>query len=322
MNTVTRIYCTYFDSQYLARGMTMLRSLQRWDPDALLLVLALDDRCATVVHEVFGAAVQVLRQQDLLAMDAALRDSRDAHSYWSFYAMHKPVFLLDVLGTVHAGTQVIFLDADTWFFSDPSPVLAEAGMAPIALSPHRFSPENRHLLKYGKFNAGFLYLRATEAAWRCLTDWRKDCLEWCEEEPQEDGRFMNQGYMNHWPERYRGVHVLQHPGANLAPWNVNGHHLERSGDGLLVDGQPLIFYHFSQTQTDAAGNWYSLTNYFEKQFDLVVSAIYEPYARAVAAETDLLTREYGVPRRGTVRAVTIGPEAVRIYPRVTAASVS
>ena len=60
--------------------------------------------------------------------------------------------------------------------------------------------------------------------------WRDDCLAWCDEQPQPDGRFMNQGYLNRWPERYSAVHPIRHPGVNLAPWNVDAHTLGREID--------------------------------------------------------------------------------------------
>ena len=78
----------------------------------------------------------------------------------------------------------------------------EIGAASIGLSPHRFSESLQHLIRYAEYNAGCVYLRNDETGRRCLADWRDDCFEWCAEQAQEDGRFMNQGYLNRWPERY------------------------------------------------------------------------------------------------------------------------
>jgi hypothetical protein len=150
----------------------------------------------------------------------------------------------------------------------------------------------------------------------CIAFWRAECLDWCAEEATVDGRFMNQGYLNRWPTRYPGVHVFRHPGLNLAPWNVNGHRIEQTGDEVRVDGQPLIFYHFSAMHCDRDGNWYSLANYFSSQFDVVVEAIYKPYVAAVEREQKFLREAFGVYRGGSVRKVTIGPGAVRVYPAV------
>lgn len=304
---MTRRYCTYFDTHYLARGITMLRSLRHWDPAAAITVLALDSPCADALRATFGDAIDIVSQSTLLSADPALAQTRPHRTPWAFYATQKSVLLLFVLRAAPAGAAVIYIDADTCFFSSPAPLWEEAGHSPIAISPHRFCEGNQSLEEYGLYNAGFLYFRATPQAIQCVEDWRIDCLTWCDEQPQPDGRFMNQGYLNQWPARYPGIHIFRHPGQNLGPWNVNGHQLTIAGADILVEGHPLVFYHFSQVQTDGFNNWYSLANYFHRQFDLVVSAIYVPYARAVALENEQFMRS------GSVRPFQISSYAVCIY---------
>jgi hypothetical protein len=308
-----RLYCTYFDSQYLARGLAMLRSVRRWDPSASILVLALDELCEKAVRAAFDNQVEVLPQRELLETDRDLASVGERRAGWPYYATHKPVFLLSVLLAEAPGTTVIYIDADTWFYSSPEPMLAELGEASIGLSPHRFSPRNGDLVKFGIYNAGCLYFRVDQTAIDCVAFWRAECLDWCAEEATADGRFMNQGYLNRWPARYSGVHLIGHPGVNVAPWNVNDHRVDQIGDEVLVDGQPLIFYHFSSMHCDRDGNWYSLANYFRRQFEVVVEAIYKPYAAAVEREHAYLREIFGLERGGSVREVTIGPEAVQVY---------
>jgi SAM-dependent methyltransferase len=54
----------------------------------------------------------------------------------------------------------------------------------------------------------------------------------------------DQKYLDDWPERFSRVHVLRHPGGGLAPWNVTNHELANDGDRVLVDGRPLVFFHY------------------------------------------------------------------------------
>jgi len=42
---LNRVYCTYFDENYLSRGVAMYHSLRRHVPDARLWVLCLSDAC-------------------------------------------------------------------------------------------------------------------------------------------------------------------------------------------------------------------------------------------------------------------------------------
>jgi hypothetical protein len=40
------------------------------------------------------------------------------------------------------------------------------------------------------------------------------------------------------------VTILDHVGANLAPWNLEGLNIRRTENGVVVEGKPLVFFHF------------------------------------------------------------------------------
>lgn len=51
-------------------------------------------------------------------------------------------------------------------------------------------------------------------------------------------------YLYGWPERYERIHVLQHIGGGVAPWNHDQYVFSRQNGHVFVDGKPLVFYHF------------------------------------------------------------------------------
>ena len=98
-------------------------------------------------------------------------------------------------------------------------------------------------LARGIYNVGWVTFRRDEFGLECLEWWRERCLEWCYDKMEEE-RFADQKYLNDWPDRFRGVVVLQHKGAGLAPWNWMNYHIRFHDQRITVDNQPLIFFHF------------------------------------------------------------------------------
>lgn len=309
-----RTYCTYFDSHYLAQGIVMLRSLRRFDPRAAIRVLALDESCERVLRDVFQSSIRVTGMGELHSQKPQLGALRESRTAWAYYATHKPAFVRFVLESAPRPTSVTFVDADMLFFADPAPAYEELGAAAIGLSPHRFPPAAQGLAIYGIYNAGWVYWRAGAEAEQCLADWERECMACCDPEAQPDGRFMNQGYLNAWPNRYPHVHILNHPGVNLAPWNIDGHLLKRNWAKLSVDGRPLVCYHFSGLLRGESGSWYSAYP-LPRQSDIARKTIYDPYLDAVESEGRRLSKSHGLEGIGSVRSMSLGPAHTRIYSR-------
>jgi len=286
MSLPVRAYTTYFDQRYLARALVMLRSLRHHDPAATIFPLCFDRVSVDMVAALGDSGIVPVEPKILAAVEPRLAGCA-SRGRWEFYATHKAILPLHVQAQHPAIQAIAHIDADTCFFSSPAPLFAALDQASIGLSPHRFSPAFAPAALYGQFNAGFIYWRRDATGLRCLEEYREDCLAWCFNRTEPDGRYMNQGYLTAWPERYQNVHILRHPGANLAYWNIAGHSLA-PGVPPTVDGAPLIFYHFSNIHRDAAGNWRSPYADFGLNQGVAIGQIYAPYLAAVdEAETRL-----------------------------------
>jgi hypothetical protein len=280
-------YITYFDQRYLARAIVMLRSLRRHDPETVILPLCLDALTFEVISGLGDPMIRPIPHEAVLAFEPRLRACADRPRQ-AYYATHKPALPLYVLDRWPELTRVTHIDADTRFHASPAPMFAEAPDASILVSPHRYPPGRDWSASFGRFNAGLISWRNDETAKACLAEYLEQCIARVERSTQ-DGEFMNQGYLTPWPERYAGVHVIAHPGSNLAPWNVLNHTLtNRRVDGedrVSVDGQPLIFFHVSGVIRDADGCWRtSFLAYGEANVAVAVLKIYQPYFREVEAE--------------------------------------
>ncbi len=238
-----RYFCTYFDRHYLTRGLTLYRSLQKHAGDFVLWVLCLDDVSYDALTRLDLPNLRPISLPQLEKADPGLLEIKQTRSRIEYYFTCSPVLPLYILNSSPDVDLITYLDADLFFYADPQPLYDELGDESILIIEHRFPARLRYLESRGVFNVGLLAFRNDPSGRQCLDWWRERCLEWCYDR-LEDGRFADQKYLNDWPTRFSHVVVLQHKGANLAPWNWSNYHLQVRGEQAMVDGQPLIFYHF------------------------------------------------------------------------------
>jgi hypothetical protein len=236
-------FCTYFDQNYLARGIALAESLRRHCPRFRLWALCMDDRSYQALVELDLPNVRPISLAAFEADDAELLRAKANRSIVEYYFTCTPCLPLFVFAQTPEIELLTYLDADLFFFSNPARVFAEIRMHSIAIIEHRFPSNLKGFEAAGRYNVGWLSFRRDEQGLACLQSWRQQCLEWCHDYP-DAGRYGDQKYLDDWPNRYRGVVVLQHKGANVAPWNLANYRVSSHDGGVWVDDQPLIFYHF------------------------------------------------------------------------------
>lgn len=108
------------------------------------------------------------------------------------------------------------------------------------------------------------------------------CLAWCRDVLDGD-RFADQKYLDQFPARFERVQALDHPGANLAPWNLDRHQLTCDAEGrLLVDGRPLIFFHFHGLRQVLPFLWKVTHRDYGAPLDRTMrTVLYRPYVAAL-----------------------------------------
>lgn len=292
-----RHYCTYFDHRYLPRGLTLMRSIRAFAPDSRFYVLALDDKCKEMLDRMALPGVTAVPLRELEAADPQLLACRANRSLIEYYFTCTPCFPLYLLQRFGAEIDLItYLDSDLLFFADPEIVFEEFGNASVAITPHRFSPERQHLVRYGIYNVGWVSWRNDPEGRRCLADYRSDCIAWCHDR-LEDGKFGDQKYLDVWPDRYQGVHAIAHPGVNLAPWNINSHRLEERDGRLVIGDLPVVFWHFHALKEVTPGQWAAgLDDHIQATNPGLLPLIYQPYINRLRTVETALKERYGFER--------------------------
>ena len=279
-----RHFCTYFDHRYLPQGLALYESLRRHCGDFCLWVLCLSDSCHRVLDKLALEKIRPIALSDLERGDDELLKAKGNRSIVEYYFTCSSSLPLHVFKLQPDVEMLTYLDSDLWFFSSPEPLFDELGGNSIGIVSHRFPASLHHMEKNGIYNVGWLTFRRDERGLACLRWWQERCLEWCYDR-HEPGRFADQKYLDDWPERFPGVAVLQHTGANVAPWNLANHPVEENAGGVLVDGQALIFFHFHHLKR--LRGWLfetALPQYQVKLNGVLKRRVFAPYLAALDAQ--------------------------------------
>lgn len=278
-------FCTYFDRNYLNRGLALYHSLRNnCKRQFTLWILCFDEESYNILSGLSLEGISLISRADFEFDDAALSVARSNRNNVEYYWTCTPSLPLYVFYQDPTIDVITYLDADLYFFSNPQAIFDELAEGSILIHGHRYAPEYTYYEKIsGIYNVGLLCFRRDATGLACLNWWRDRCVEWCYARYQ-DGKYGDQMYLDDWPSRFAGVVVLQHPGAGLAPWNVLRYQLTQTQDELHVDGHSLIFFHFhglkvlSKRVFTPSGNYtFSL---------LALNAIYQPYIMALRRASD------------------------------------
>jgi len=296
-------YCTYLDSNYLARGLLLYRSLLIYSPKFTLFILCLNERAKLTLDKLKLRGVIVISLADFEKGDTALLKAKQNRSLIEYYFSSTSSLLLYVLNMHPEVDLITYLDADMYFFSDIGPVFKEIAGHSIAIVEHRFSPNIRERVKYGKYNVGWLSFRRDSNGLACLHWWRARCLEWCYDR-LEDGKFADQKYLDVWPERFLNLIVLHNKGLNVAPWNLANYKFTYRDRKVWVDEQPLILFHFHGIKK-VIGPIYDtgLDAYKVKLENTLREYVFKPYLTALASVHMDLSEVLGCASLNSIRLI-------------------
>lgn len=284
-------FCTLFDSNYFSRGMAMYRSLRAHCREEFsLYIFAFDDLTFTALSELKLPNVTVISLREFEDPELLqVKPSRTAGEYcWTC----TPSVILYVLEK-HKANHCTYLDADLYFYSDPKVLLNEMGEDSVLITPHRYTPKYDQSATSGIYCVQFITFKNDERGLKVLKWWREACLEWCYSR-FEDGKFGDQKYLDDWPRRFEGIHVLEHPGGGVAPWNVQQYKPRRERNELLIqeikNGRNcrVVFYHFHYLKF--IGKFVEFGSYELSREAL--SIFYEPYVRELESIKNSLSLSF------------------------------
>ncbi|HEY2630659.1 MAG TPA: glycosyl transferase [Usitatibacter sp.] len=235
---------------YLPKVRTLCRSLRRHHPEAVIHLALADERpeWLDLKDEPFDSVLDVSQ----LGIDDWHRWAF-THNIVELSTAIKP-FAMKHLMSLPGCETVLYFDPDIVVFSRVDDILATLRTSNIALTPHQNKPEQTleavidneiGSLRWGIFNLGFIGVANTAESRRFAQWWSERTYHFCRAEV-ESGLFTDQKWINHVPVFFDGVSIVKSSRHNVATWNLTTRVMTGDLDtGLLVDSEPLGFYHFT-----------------------------------------------------------------------------
>ncbi len=278
-------FCTLFDSNYLTRGLAMYESLREHCGNFHLYAFPFDAKCLDILLKLDLPSVTVVplekfEDEKLLAV----KPSRTPVEYcWTctpsiiLYSMNK-----------FALSNCAYIDADLYFYSDPSVLFGEFKDGSVIITKHRYTPYYDLSKLSGIYCVQFVAFKNDAAGIEVLKWWRDACLDWCYART-EDGKFGDQKYLDDWTHRFKGVSDLENLGGGAAPWNVQ-QYIICSVNGKLSGiekksgtGFDLVFYHFHSVRFFKDGRVSFGSHHLSHNAKRL---LYIPYIKALEAARD------------------------------------
>ena len=226
-------YCTLFDSKYLSRGLAMYESLKNHSNNFHLYIFAFDRISHNLLKKLNLELVTIIslnefEDEELLKVK---KDRTQVEYFWTC----TPSIVKYCIENFNL-ENCTYLDADIYFFSDPTILIEEMGSKSILITEHRYTSKYDQSLTRGVYNVQFVTFKNDIKGMKALNFWRNSCISWCYNRI-ENNKFGDQKYLDDWTVRFEGVHVLKNLGGGVAPWNIQQYKLEEKFF-------ELIFYHF------------------------------------------------------------------------------
>jgi hypothetical protein len=225
----------------------MYNSLVATGIDFHLYVFAFDTKCADILTKLGRARMTVISLQEFENERLlAVKPSRSRAEYcWTC----TPATVLHIFDQYDVNN-CTYIDADLFFYSSPQVLFDEMTDSSVLITEHRYTPKYDRTAIAGKYCVQFMTFKKDERGLKVLNWWMDACLEWCYDR-YEDGKFGDQKYLDSWTTQFEGVHVLQHLGGGMAPWNIQQYTYLQQDKGELLFQElssktkfAAVFYHY------------------------------------------------------------------------------
>lgn len=296
-------FCTLFDSNYLDKGLVLYNSLMNVMAEFKMYILAMDGKCYEILKDmklnnVIPISLYDFEDEKLLTV----KNERSAAEYCWTCSGSLILYVLEKYGEANC----TYIDADLYFYRDPSFLIDEMikNGKSVSIIEHGFKKDfmyEHSLNGSGRFCVEFNTFLNNEESLTVLKQWINDILKECSADTK--GNLGDQSYLTEWPDKYDCIHIVEHIGAGMAPWNLNRFRLEQLEDKIPViseigkksNPEKAVFYHFHNVKyIDRTQVNIGVYQRYWKVDETLVEAVYHPYLVALEEQKQMLESKYGI----------------------------
>ena len=272
-------YCTYFDKNYLSRGLALYASLLKNHKSKFhLYIIAFDKFTYDFLKKRNFKFTTCVYYQDFESKQ--LKKVKMKRTVVEYLWTCTPFVIFFFIQKFKLKS-CTYLDADIYFFSDPRIIYKNQNNYSVFITSHNYHPMYDQTMTSGKYCVQYLTFKNNREGLYVLNWWKKKCLKWCYNRV-EGNKFGDQKYLDSWPTKFSRVEVATHLGVGVAPWNIKRFTIKKNKNFFILENgksHQVIFYHFHDLRFFLNKNLAFLSSYDLSQE--VIDKIYNPYIKNI-----------------------------------------
>lgn len=248
------IFCTSACLNHLAKTQVLAHSLKKHMPHSKLVVCLIEKSLPPLT-------ISPVIDEIVLAKDMGYENFESTIFKYNQYEAScfcKGPLLKYVYDKYSEENSIIYIDSDTKIYSRFEELHKIFLSSNIILTPHFvLPPSNTHtiwgenaeilLLRVGVVNGGFIGVKRSEESENFLKWWCLKLRNYAFQD-EKNGFFTDQKWLTPALVLFNGIHLFKHRGYNLAFWNVNQYKITETKNTILIENEPLRFFHYSHAK--------------------------------------------------------------------------
>lgn len=292
-------FCIMTTANYITKALVMYDSLiNECKSDFNLFYFTFDELTYDYLIKINYKNIIPIPLHDLENFYPELRNTISTRSKAEYFFTCTP-HIIDYVIKNYEVSHVIYVDADLYFYQDPTIILNELKGNSVLITEHwRFNPTKKDH-ESGIYCVQFIPFVNDKVGNEVITWWKDKCIEWCYLKA-ENGKWADQGYLNDWPEIFENVVVMENRGGGIARWNLEAYsfYVEenriKAFNKVINNNIDLLFYHFEGLKIFS--NKLMSVGILKTQ-KIFFKFIYKDYINQISKKENELIKKMGISRK-------------------------